>query len=204
MRIIWHGHACFTVETSEGSAVLDPYAPGSVPGLSLPRLSADEVICSHGHSDHNAAECVTLTGNTPKYAKTQIACFHDGSRGRKRGKNLITVIGAEGLRVAHMGDLGHELPAEELAAVGHVDVLMIPVGGFYTIDAAAAAGTARALDAGIVIPMHYRGAGFGYDVLDTVETFTAEFDGVRRIDGNVLEVDTQTEGGVYILKCPTE
>lgn len=204
MRIIWHGHACFSLETSEGSAVLDPYAPGSVPGLSLTRLCADEVICSHGHSDHNAAGRVTLTGNAPKYAKTQIACFHDGSRGRQRGQNLITVIGAEGLCVAHMGDLGHELSTEELAAVGHVDVLMIPIGGFYTIDAADAAGTVRALDAGIVIPMHYRGTGFGYDVLDTVEGFAAEFDSVHRIDGNVLEVDSRTEGGVYILKCPTE
>lgn len=204
MKITWHGHACFTVETAVGSAVLDPYAPGSVPGLSLPELSADEVICSHGHDDHNAAGEIRLTGKTPGYGKVQIPCFHDDRRGTLRGSDLITVIEAEGLRAVHMGDLGHELSPEQLAAVGRPDVLMIPVGGFYTVDVKTAARIAKALAARIVIPMHYRGAGFGYDVLSTEADFVSEFDGVRRLDGNVLEVGKETAGGVYVLKCPVK
>ncbi len=204
MKITWHGHACFTIETDAGSAVLDPYAPGSVPGLRLPGLCADEVICSHDHSDHNAAGEIRLTGKTPTYAKTLIPCFHDNRRGALRGDNRITLIEAEGLRVAHMGDIGHELSQEQIAAIERVDVLMIPVGGFYTIDGGTAARMARALGAGVIIPMHYRGAGFGYDVLATVEPFAVGFDDVRRLDGNVLEVDSRNDGAVYVLKCPVD
>ena len=86
------------------------------------------------------------------------------------------MLEAEGLRVAHLGDLGHALSEEQLAALGTVDVLLIPVGGYYTIDAATAAEQVRALRPKLTIPMHYRGEGFGYDVIGPVEDFTAQFD----------------------------
>lgn len=202
MKLTWYGHACFKLETAEGSVVFDPYSPGSVPGLHLPKLIADEVICSHGHGDHSASDGVELTGRAPKYGKKQIRTFHDQKNGTLRGNNLITVIDAEGLRVAHLGDLGHELSPEQLSDLGKVDVLMIPVGGFYTIDGRTAAKVSGSIGAATVIPMHYRGEGFGYDVIGPVDDFLNEFDNVRHAESNVLELGTECENAVIVLKCP--
>lgn len=202
MKLIWYGHACFKLETAEGSVVFDPYSPGSVPGLVLPKLTADEVICSHGHGDHGAADKVGLTGRVPKYGKKQIRTFHDEKNGALRGDNLVTVIDAEGLRVVHLGDLGHELSAEQLSELGKVDVLMVPVGGFYTIDGRTAAKVSKSIGAATVIPMHYRGEGFGYDVIGSVDDFLHEFDKVRHAESNVLELGAECENAVIVLKCP--
>lgn len=203
MKLSWHGHACFTLETAEGTAVFDPYAPGSVPGLKLPPLTADEVICSHGHGDHNAAREVKLSGKAVGYKKTQLKCYHDDRQGALRGENLITVIEAEGLRVAHLGDLGHELSEQQLAELGKIDLLLIPVGGHYTIDGNTAAKLAKALNPKLIIPMHYRGEGFGYEVIGPVDEFLAAFSEVRYLDGSELSFDANTERGVYVLTCPT-
>ncbi len=189
MTITWCGHACFLLESSCGSVVFDPYAPGKVPGWKLPALTADKVVCSHGHADHNWAEGVKLTGRAFSGRLTQIPSFHDDRRGALRGDNLITLVEAEGLRVVHMGDIGCALTAEQIAALGRVDVLMIPVGGHYTVDAAQAREIAEALGAAIVIPMHYRGDGFGYDVISTVEPFLKLAGNVKEIAGMSYTVD---------------
>jgi len=201
MKITWCGHSCFLVETAAGSAVLDPYAPGSVPGLTLPQLAADLVLCSHGHGDHGYAQGVALSGRKPGFTVTAIPCFHDEQGGRLRGENRIHVIEAEGLRIAHLGDLGHPLSQEQLAALGQLDVLLIPVGGHYTIGPETAAETAKAVGARITVPMHYRGAGFGYDVIGPVEKFTALMSGVRFSDSNVFD-PAQEQPGVLVLRCP--
>lgn len=201
MKITWCGHSCFLVETREGSAVLDPYAPGSVPGLSLPALTADLVLSSHGHRDHGFARGVRLSGKTPGFSVKTIPCFHDDKGGSLRGENLIRVLESEGLRVAHLGDLGHPLSKEQLAELGGLDVLLIPVGGHYTIGPEAAAALAKAVGARITVPMHYRGAGFGYDVIGPVEDFTARMDGVRISDSCSFD-PAQEEDGVLVLRCP--
>ena len=189
MTITWCGHACFLLESSCGSVVFDPYAPGKVPGWELPPLTADKVVCSHGHADHSWAEGVTPTGRAFSGKLTQIPSFHDDRRGALRGENLITLVEAEGLRVVHMGDIGCALTAEQIDALGRVDVLMIPVGGHYTVDAAQAREIARALGAAIVIPMHYRGPGFGYDVIGTVEPFLKLAGNVKELAGMSYAVD---------------
>lgn len=189
MTITWCGHACFLLESSCGSVVFDPYAPGKVPGWKLPALTADKVVCSHGHADHNWAEGVKLTGRTFTGKLTQIPSFHDDRRGALRGENLITLVEAEDLRVVHMGDIGCALTAEQIDALGRVDVLMIPVGGHYTVDAAQAREIAKALGAAIVIPMHYRGRGFGYDVIGTVEPFLKLAGNVKELAGMSYAVD---------------
>ena len=129
MKLTWYGHACFLAETAAGSVVFDPYAPGSVPGLTLPPLRADAVVCSHGHRDHAHAAGVTLSGRKPDFTIRAIPSFHDDRSGTLRGENRIHVLEADGLRLVHMGDLGHMLSEEQLAAVGKPDVLLIPVGG---------------------------------------------------------------------------
>ena len=201
MKLTWYGHACFLIETEEGSLLLDPYAPGSVPGLHLPELTADRVVCSHGHRDHAWAEGVRLSGRTPGYTLREIPSCHDDRQGALRGENRITVLEAEGLRLAHLGDLGHPLSKEQRAAIGRPDVLLIPVGGHYTIDAATAAEQVRALRPKLTIPMHYRGEGFGYDVIGPVEDFTAQFEQVRRWASNVID-PAEADAPVVILKCP--
>ena len=115
--------------------VLDPYLDGSVPGLSPIRLTADRVYCSHGHRDHGGTEVVTLTGKVPTLTVEELHTWHDDQQGAKRGPNVIHILQAEGMRVAHLGDLGCTLEPEQLEKLTGLDALMIPVGGFYTIDA---------------------------------------------------------------------
>lgn len=183
MKLTWYGHSCFLLESGEGSIVFDPYAPGSVPGWELPALRADAVICSHGHRDHGWAGGVALTGGRFGGRILQISTFHDDRGGALRGGNTVTLAEADGLRAVHMGDIGCALTAEQIAALGRVDVLMIPVGGHYTVDAAGAWEIAKALAAPIILPMHYRGADFGYDVIGPVEPFLALAGNVKAVGG---------------------
>ena len=201
MKLTWYGHSCFLLETAEGSVVFDPYAPGSVPGLRLPELTADLVLCSHGHSDHAAADAVRLSGKTPGFTVTKLPCFHDALGGKLRGENTIHVIEAEGLRAAHLGDLGHLLNVQQLAALGRLDLLLIPVGGHYTIGAKEAAALTEAVSARVTVPMHYRGAGFGYPVIGRVEDYTKRVENVRELDTNTLDVES-APAGVTVLRCP--
>lgn len=204
MKLTWYGHSCFMLESADGSIVFDPYSPGSVPGLTLPPLTADEVICSHGHGDHNYTAGVKRSGRTTSFSVLRIDCFHDEVQGLKRGKNHITAVDAENMRVVHLGDLGHMLSPEQLERLGAVDVLLIPVGGYYTIDAAQAHALAGAIKPRITVPMHYRGAGFGYDVISTVDDFAALSENVKRLDGSVLEITGSEPAGTIILRCPAE
>ena len=187
MTLTWLGHACFLLETAEGSVVFDPYAPGSVPGLKLPPLRADAVLCSHGHRDHGYAEAVRLSGKKPAFHLETLACFHDDRGGALRGANTIHIVEAEGLRVAHLGDLGHAPDEPLLRALGRIDLLLIPVGGHYTIGPATADAAARAIGARLTVPMHYRGAGFGYDVIGPVEDFLRLRERVLRLDGPAFD-----------------
>lgn len=204
MKVTWFGHSCFMAETAEGSVVFDPYSPGYIPGIEMPVVRADAVICSHGHGDHNYAAGVQLTGNKPAFGLVQLDTFHDEAGGTKRGKNTVSLIEAEGLRLAHMGDLGHELSAEQIEALGRVDVLLIPVGGFYTIDAAAAKKVADSLGAKIVIPMHYSGDGFGLNEIARVEEYLKQVSNFKRIDCSSVEINGEEESCTLVLKCPVK
>ncbi len=202
MKLTWYGHSCFLLETEEGSVVFDPYEPGSVPGLSLPPLEADLCLCSHGHGDHNYNAGVRLSGRSPEFKVRKFECFHDDKQGMLRGNNTMHLVEAEGRRVLHMGDLGHMPDPELMAQLGHVDLLLIPVGGYYTIDAALAAAVVRSLEPGLVVPMHYRGEGFGFPVLSELEDFTERMDRVRTLDTNVLEPEWNGGPRTLVLKCP--
>ena len=204
MKLTWHGHACFTLETDFGTVVFDPYEPGYVPGVELPELTADIVVCSHEHGDHCYPQGVKLSGKEHSLKFLYIDTFHDEAQGRKRGKNIVTLVEAGDLRVVHMGDIGHLLSGEQLEALGKVDVLIIPTGGFYTIDAQQAWQHVKAIRPKVTVPMHYRGEGFGFDVIASVEEFTKLADNVRFYDTNVLDLrDTEGEF-VAVLKCPAK
>jgi len=192
MKLIWNGHSCFTLETAEGSVVFDPYQEGAVPGLAPLSLSADLVLCSHAHRDHGARTAVALTGRSPSFRVEEISTFHDPQQGELRGPNTIHIVTAEGMRLAHLGDLGCGLESDQLDKLKGLDVLLLPVGGYYTIDAHQAAELVKAVSPRIVVPMHYRSDSFGYDVIGPVEDFLAHFDNVTRYQGNSLEITGDT------------
>ena len=173
MKIEYLGHACFKFYSVDGDLVIDPYKDGSVDGLAPLRVEADEVICTHEHADHFGMECVTLSGNECHIEVTPIASWHDDQQGRLRGPNTMYVLETEGFRLAHLGDLGCPLNDGQKQLLQNLDVLMIPVGGYFTIDAKQAKEIVDELKPECVIPMHYRGDNFGYEVLAPVDDFLA-------------------------------
>lgn len=200
MKITWYGHSCYKIGTPEGTVVIDPYTEGSVPGLRLPPLTADIVLCSHGHRDHCHPESVGLTGADTGLTIERLASWHDDDGGEKRGPNTIHIIEADGFRAAHLGDLGHELSAGQVKAIGRLDALMIPVGGHYTIDAATAKRVADAIGAAVTIPMHYRGEGYGFDVIAPVSDFAALCDNVEYSEGNSITLSRGGPKRTVVLK----
>lgn len=164
MEIKWYGHSCFLITTESGVRILtDPYDPGV--GYPMHKIACDAVTSSHAHHDHNYFDMcegdpvkITEPGEygVGDIAISGVSTWHDAERGAKRGRNIVFVFTIEDMRVVHAGDIG-EVPDEAtLAAIGHADVLLVPVGGYYTIDAAGARALANALDPKVVIPMHYR------------------------------------------------
>lgn len=199
MKIQWHGHSCFQVFTGEYSVVFDPYEDGSIPGCVPLRLTADAVFCSHDHHDHNARQVVTLTGRDCPVAVETVASFHDDKLGILRGKNSIHVLSAEGMRIAHLGDLGHALSGKKLEALRGLDAVLIPVGGFFTIDAKTAKAVVDALKPRVVIPMHYRLGDMGFDVIGELHQFTDLCDNVTYYDTNTLELTPETPAQTAVL-----
>ncbi len=175
MQIFWKGQACFQIIALKGKQeqvkiVIDPYEDSI--GLKPPSLEADILLMTHNHFDHNNEKGVKglpagrqgnsfIIGNPGEYEVQGVFVqgvfsFHDQVEGKERGTNTIYVLEAEGLRVCHMGDFGQkELTSEQLDAIGDVDVLLLPVGGVYTIDAKGAAGIVGQIEPKIAIPMHY-------------------------------------------------
>lgn len=175
------GHAEFLIELENGMRIVtDPY--DDTCGYPVQKIRAEAVLVSHGHHDHNAVQNVTgvlnVVDKPGQYdlgdgvRVTAIEADHDPEGGAKRGKTLLFCIEAEGLRVMHMGDLGHLITRAQAAALGKADVLMIPVGGYYTIDAHDAVRTANLLHATVVLPMHYRTRANADWPIAGVESFT--------------------------------
>ena len=168
MDIIYLGHSGFKLRGKSASVVTDPFGPEI--GFALPQVSADIVTVSHSHPDHAAVAKVQGTSRRPKpfiitapgeyeimgISVRAIPVFHDDQQGKLRGKNLIMVITIDGVHLVHLGDLGHPLTEAQVEDIGPVDVLMVPVGGVFTIGPQVAASVVENLDPSIVIPMHYR------------------------------------------------
>lgn len=205
MKITWIGHSCFKIEKDGYVVVIDPYEDGSVQGCGPVREKADMVLCSHEHSDHNARGVVTLSGKREEelpFTVSKLETFHDEVKGAKRGPNTIHIISDGQTRVAHMGDLGCEPAPEQMKQLQGLDVMMIPVGGFFTIDAGQAAALVHKLAPKTVIPMHYRSVenGFGFDVLGTIEEFTKRMTEVTFLPESELDTGALPQAKVIVLK----
>lgn len=199
MTITWLGHSCFMLEQDGYRVLLDPYR--GVQGLPDIAAEAEAVYCSHDHFDHGYTEKVRLTsGKENPFTVTEVQTFHDDKGGTLRGKNVVRKFTAGGVSAAHLGDLGHPLSEEQLAELGHCDAVLIPVGGFFTIDAAAAKRTADATGAAVVVPMHYRNGAVGFDVLGTLDEFTKLYpaEQVKRY-GSSLTLEKDMEKQVAVL-----
>ena len=177
MKLKWLGHSCFALTLPGGVLVTDPF--DDTVGYPPLNVRADAVLSSHGHFDHNCFEAVAgdpVILNTPGVHEacgariTAVPCFHDEVRGAKRGTNLIHLIEAEGLRVAHLGDLGHQPDTDEQKAVlSDLDVMLIPIGGTFTIDTPAAAELIEAFKPRCAIAMHFRNRYCGFNISDERE-----------------------------------
>lgn len=182
MEITYIGHSCFKIKGKELTVVIDPYDPKI--GYKLPKLECDVLIVTHDHSDHNNIAGVSnyrLLIDTPGEYETGgvfihgIAVYHDNKQGSERGENIIYMIEIDGMTLLHLGDLGHDLSKETLEKLPDIDVLMIPVGNKYTIDAETAAEVISEIEPGYVLPMHYKTADLtGIEGLTGVEKFLNE------------------------------
>ncbi|MGA2309387.1 MAG: MBL fold metallo-hydrolase [Candidatus Bathyarchaeia archaeon] len=199
VRVIWHGHSCFELEGKSVTIVIDPFKGI---GLPEPKAAADIVLCSHNHQDHNNVKPVLAKqGETlesfvgSKRVKgvsvKGVASFHDDAAGSKRGTNSIYCFNLDGVQFCHLGDLGHELSSAAVEEIGKVDVLFVPVGGYFTIGPETATRVCEQLKPKMIIPMHYkmRELHSMFDLLKTVDDFLEGKSNIERIKEPFLSVE---------------
>ncbi len=204
MDIVYLGHSSFRLKGKIASLVTDPFDPKMV-GLPFPKVSADIVTVSHDHQDHNKTELVKdvkkVIAGPGEYeingvSVIGIQSFHDDKKGKLRGKNTIYVIEMDGLRIVHLGDLGHKLSERIIEQIGNIDILMIPVGGEYTINTPIAVEVVHAIEPKLVIPMHFKTPKLKPETfakLTTEESFVKEL-GLPIEKTNKLNVDINSIG----------
>jgi len=204
MKIKWYGHSAFQITTEkEIRIIIDPYESGSFSGaLSYGKIEdqADIVLTSHDHADHNYTKDIKGKYNHISKAGDHkikdikvkaIPCFHDSLGGKKGGSNLIFVITADGLNLVHMGDIGHSLDQELLKKIGKVDILLLPVGGFFTVDAVMAQKIMNDIKPSITVPMHYKTEKCNFPITP-VENFTKNQANVRILKESSVVIKKET------------
>lgn len=201
MKIKWLGHASFLVTSAEGKKIItDPYTVAGAINYAPISESADVVTISHNHGDHNNNSVVR--GN-PQVIREEgirkvegiefkgIPSYHDTAQGGQRGNNIIFCFLVDGINVCHLGDLGHLLSNKQLADIGTVDILLLPVGGYFTIDARQASAISQSLKARIVIPMHYKTSKCGYPI-SKVDEFLKDKKNIRKSSSSEVEYKKDT------------
>lgn len=177
MKIKWYGHAAFLITSDQGVKIItDPYESGAYGGqLSYGKINdqADIALISHDHADHNDPKSLPGSPQIVKGSGSKtfqgipikgISTYHDPSKGSERGTNTIFTFPVDGIQVCHLGDLGHILSEKELTEIGPVDILLIPVGGYFTIDPKEATRVAEQIQPKVLIPMHYKTEKCGFPI----------------------------------------
>jgi len=196
MKIKWLGHSSFMITSDTGIKIItDPYVTGGPLSYGELKESADIVTVSHNHTDHNNVAMVQGNPTVVRKAATAeikgikfngIPTYHDEVGGNKRGDNTIFCFEVDGVRVCHLGDLGHQLSDKQVAELGRIDILLIPVGGFYTIDAKVATEVCNQLKPKVIIPMHYKTDKCGFPIAG-VDEFLRGKEGVSRLDASEVQ-----------------
>lgn len=201
MKIRWNGHACFTLTTNNGLIIVTDPFDKSV-GYPCPDDRADIVTVSHGHHDHNDTSSLRGDFKTLDQAGTfemgdvritAISSYHDDVNGAKRGSNLLFKYECDGLTIVHLGDLGHLPNAEQTAFLKNADIMMIPIGGFFTIDTKQALEVIRLVQPAHVIPMHYLTPVMNFPISDEkefVRATNAVYAHARELDASCLSFAT--------------
>lgn len=195
MKVKYLAHASFLITSGEGIRIVtDPYTPGGGLKYGAIKETADIVTVSHEHGDHNNAAAVignpAVVRDNAEVKNIKINAVHtahDDKGGSQRGKNTIFCFTLDSINICHMGDLGHMLTDEQFKAIGKVDVLMIPVGGFFTIDATAAAKISDQLKPAVIMPMHYKTEKADFPIAG-VNDFLKGRVNVSRINGSEVEL----------------
>ena len=181
MELTYIGHSCFYIKGKKTSVVIDPYNP-DVTGFKMPKQNAKILLNSHNHEDHSFNKQVNYERliDTPGEYEiddvyiTGFSTFHDNKEGSERGKNIVFQIEIEGISILHLGDIGHELPEKYISKIGRVDILLIPVGGHFTIDAFVASKIISTIEPSIVVPMHFKSEDSSLKELDDLSKFLHE------------------------------
>lgn len=210
MKVKWLGHSCFLLTADNSVKVLTDPFDGSV-GYKVPEIAADIVSTSHDHYDHSYTQAVQgefLHINQTGYFSHRgievigVTSFHDAENGAKRGKNTIYKFIIDGIHICHCGDLGHVLTPEQVKKIGHVDILLMPVGGFYTIGPNEAVEVAKMLQPLVIIPMHFKTEAINFPI-GGVESFLQQIGGGQRVGKQEIEYDKlsmDSASGVVVLE----
>jgi L-ascorbate metabolism protein UlaG (beta-lactamase superfamily) len=214
MKIKWFGHSCFMLTSASGFRLLmDPFKTESYLSYPAVRAAADVVTVSHEHNDHNyladlEGKPQVLRGSLDRQVGgihiKGLSAFHDGVQGKERGVNTIFCVKMDDINICHLGDLGHVLSAAEISRIGKVDLLLIPVGGVFTIGVDEAGEIITALKPGITIPMHYKTAKCQF-VQWSYTDFIKGKKGVRETGSGEIEIkaaDIPAEPEIIVLKYP--
>ncbi|MCR4317421.1 MAG: MBL fold metallo-hydrolase [Planctomycetes bacterium] len=196
MHVYFIGHSCFYIASRNGTRIItDPYHPTAL-GIDRPQLEIDVVLASHDHFDHfnlsniSGSPDVVLSPSAPEKAKDVkvrgVSCYHDLREGLYRGENTMMIFEVDGITICHCGDLGHTLSDEKIAEVGKIDVLMIPVGGNFSLNAAMANKVVEQLEPPYVLPMHYDVLGLRMP-LGTIKKFLRGKRQIRKADPFTLD-----------------
>jgi len=201
VKIRWNGHSSFSVIGGGHQLVTDPYEPkafgGGIGYEAIDPGGVDLVTVSHDHADHNFVDpfkkaiVVTKAGTYKDVTFDVMTTFHDENQGKQRGSNRIFCFELEGIRICHLGDLGHRLSQNQIDQLGKVDVLFVPIGGYFTIDAKAANQIVDDLKPSITFPMHYKTSKCSFPIAE-VESFLENKKHVKRINADEVEIQKET------------
>jgi len=194
MKIKWLGHASFMITSETGTKIItDPYVTAENLNYGEIKESADIVTVSHEHGDHSNVsgvrgnpEAVRGTAKVKGIEFKGIPTYHDDAGGSQKGKNTVFYFEVDGIRVCHLGDLGHQLSDKQMADLSSVDILLIPVGGNYTIDAKVASQLCDRLKPKVIIPMHFKNDKCTFPIAG-VDEFIKGKEGVSRLDASEVE-----------------
>jgi len=198
IQIRWHGHACFEI-TNDVTLVTDPHDGKSI-GIPAPNVTGDIILVSHDHYDHNSVKTVEKEGakivtderkrNISNIDIKGIESFHDECKGEKRGSNIIYKFIVDGINFCHLGDLGHEIDEVTVQKIGDVDILFVPIGGTFTVDADEAWKVIKSIKPKIAIPMHYKIGGLSLPI-EGIDSFLGKNNYKTIKVGNEIDIEKE-------------